>query len=207
MLSLVTFYYNSWEALMWQKDDLIGSNLDIVIVDDCSPNRLSIEWANVFRLKEDIFFNLDAVNLGVIKANGENIFRFDLDHKANYKSISEIEIPNNTIFQFNRFDTYGKKLKPNPSHILIKKEDFIKIGGWNTKYSGNYGMCDNDFIRRSIKMGYSIEISDIELIVNPNLGTKGIERNTSINKEIFMSNPECNTNWDIDYEVVNLVKK
>lgn len=190
---------------MWQKNNLIDSGLDIVIVDDCSPEPLDIEWANVFRIKKDIFFNLDAVNLSVIKAKGDRIFRFDLDHRADYKLIDKIEIPDKTIFHFNRI-CGSKELRPNPSHILLKKEDFILIGGWNTIYSGNYGMCDNDFIRRARKLGYKFEISPVILEVDDSLYTKGIKRDTTINKKIYLSEPECKTNWEIDYEIINIMK-
>jgi hypothetical protein len=205
MTSLVTCYYNSWEALMWQKDNLINSGLDIVIVDDCSPDPLNIEWANVFRMKKDIFFNLDAVNLSVIKAKGDKIFRFDLDHRADYKLIDQIEIPDKTIFHFNRI-CGDKELRPNPSHILIKKEDFISIGGWNTIYSGNYGMCDNDFNRRARKLGYKFEIAPVILEVDDSLYTKGITRDATINKKIYLSEPDCKTNWEIDHKIINIVK-
>jgi len=204
MTSLITCYYNSWDALMWQKENLLKSGLDIVIVDDCSPSPLKIDWVNVFRIKEDVFFNLDAVNLGAVKAKGEKIFRFDLDHRTDYKAMDQIEIPEKTIFHFNR-TMNGKKIKPNPSHVLLRKEDFISIGGWNTIYSGNYGMCDNDFIRRAKSMGYSFEIAPILLEVDPNLSTKGIERDTTINRSIYLSEPDCNTNWEIDHEIINIV--
>jgi predicted glycosyltransferase involved in capsule biosynthesis len=206
MLSLVCCYYDSWKALMWQKENLINSGLDIVIVDDHSPEPLNIEWANVYRMKSDIFFNLDAVNLSVLKAKCDKIFRFDLDHRADYKAISEIEIPEKTIYQFKRLSG-DKILPPNPSHILINKDDFIKIGGWNTIYSGHYGMCDRDFIRRAIKMGYNIEIYPIEIEVNPSLNTKNIKRDTSRNKEIFLSNSNCITNWNIEFETINELNK
>ena len=205
MTSLITCYYNSWEALMWQKENLLTSGLDIVIVDDCSPSPLKIDWANVFRIKEDVFFNLDAVNLGAVKAKGEKIFRFDLDHRADYKEMDQIEIPEKTIFHFNRI-CGDKELKPNPSHVLLKKEDFISIGGWNTIYSGNYGMCDNDFIRRAKKLGYSFEIAPMMIEVNPNLYTKGIERDSTINRKIFNSDPDCNTDWNIDHEVIYIIE-
>ena len=205
MLSLSTCYYNSSKALNWQKHNLIQSDLDIVIVDDCSPDPLQIDWANVYRLKKDIFFNLEAVNLSVLKAKCENIFRFDLDHRADYKELSKMNVPEKTIFHFNRIDDNGKTLKPNQSHILMRKNDFIEIGGWNTIYSGNYGMCDNDFVRRATKMGFKFEIAPILLEVNLNLGTEGISRDATINREIFLENPKCVTNWNIEHDVINLV--
>lgn len=205
MLSLSTCYYNSSKALKWQEQNLIESDLDIVIVDDCSPDPLQIDWANVYRLKKDIFFNLEAVNLSVLKAKCDTIFRFDLDHRTDYKELSKLYVPEKTIFHFNRIDNNGKMLKPNQSHILIKKNDFIEIGGWNTIYSGNYGMCDNDFVRRAIKMGFKFEIAPMLLEVNLNLGTEGISRDATTNRKIFSENPKCVTNWIIEHDVINLV--
>jgi hypothetical protein len=205
MTSIVTCYYNSWEALMWQKKKLLKSGLDIVVVDDCSPEPLKIDWANVYRIKEDIFFNLDAVNLSVLKAKGEKVFRFDLDHTTDFEELDKIDIPQKTIFHFNR-KCGGKELLPNQSHIFLKKKDFIEIGGWNTVYSGNYGMCDNDFVRRAKKMGYVFEIAPIILEANLSLYTKGISRDPSVNRIIYNSNPECKTNWNINYETINILR-
>jgi hypothetical protein len=191
---------------MWQESNLRSCDLDLVVVDDCSPSPLKIDWANVYRIKEDLLFNSDAVNLGVLKCKGDVILRFDLDHRADYSEISKIDIPDKTIFHFNRV-CGDKQLLPNPSHILIRKEDYIKIGGWNTIYSGNYGMSDIDFIRRAKRLGYSFEIAPIKLEVDPAFSTKHINRDTSKNREIFLSDPLCNTDWNIEYEIVNEINK
>jgi len=200
-LSICTTYYNSHKALASQEQRIRSCKHDYVIVDDGSPTPLQIDYARVYRIPVDIFFNLDAINLSVLKATGDYIFRQDLDHWADYDKMAELELPEKTIFHFERLCN-NKFLPPNPSHILIRKADYIAIGGWNTIYSGYYGCCDNDFVRRAQQMGYTFKLAPMLIEASTRLSTPDITRDPRHNRKIYNTNPACNTNWNIDYETV-----
>jgi predicted glycosyltransferase involved in capsule biosynthesis len=204
MLSICTTYYKTEKALALAEDTIRNSKHEWIIVDDGSPEPLRIDYATVYRIPMDVFCNVDAVNLSVMKATNEKVLRLDMDHWGDYDAIDRLEIPHKTIYQFPRICN-GKVLKPNPSHILLRKADFVAIGGWSSEYSGHYGYSDLDFLRRARHAGYAIKLAPIHLNVNPNLGTPGIVRDTTRNAMVYGGfyrfEPTLENIW---YETVNV---
>lgn len=151
---------------LWESypDDVL-SNLDIIIIDDCSLSQkaypLVCPYKNkmpirLFRVLKDIKWNQPgALNLGMCVANTNWVFHADIDNVVTAKSMREIIQA--TQGQHKRYDflVHVKDRTPlNPSAWLLTRDVFWDVGGYDEDFAGNYGY-DDSFLRYELeRAGY-----------------------------------------------------
>lgn len=157
-ISLVIPYYKTENIIPkkfeeWQSyDEDVQNNLEIIIVDDGSPERTRFEehWIDtnlnikLYRITTDIPWNeCGANNLGVKVASNEWIFRSDVDWSIpnnTIKNIMNIELCKDSLYMFCGMNFVSKERVSYPPNIFVMhKETFWKIGGYDEDTRGHYG--------------------------------------------------------------------
>ena len=190
-MTLLYLYYNQPVAIPFF-EQLGYPNLpfNILFVDDASAEPLVLNWPNatVLRIDEDIPWNMPAANNLALrflynKDPKARVLRTDIDHyftATDLLEISKIELEHNNIVKFCR-----KTLKPHPNTYLANVSDILEAGGYNEAFCGNYGYDDKELMYRLTKKGFVMRLSSIKAIVNPKMGTKNLNKDTSVNKQKF----------------------
>lgn len=189
--------YNNQKAVDKIIEKLKITPCEITMVDDGSnpPIELinNIENIKLIRIDSDRAWNqAQANNVAIENSTSEVVLRMDIDHYINpedyekFLMISE-NLPKKTIYQFKRFRTDTNEfIKKGCNIIMIKKSDFLEIGKYSEEFCGNYGYEDLEFQHRAKLMGFSIKEVDLVIYVDAQLKTPGLNRDTTINKEIFL---------------------
>jgi hypothetical protein len=188
--------YNNQKAFDSIIKKLSDLPCQINIVDDGSDPPLLIENCsniNKIRLENDISWNqAQANNIAIRNSNFDVVLRMDIDHYIEpedyekFKNLS-LNMKDKTIYQFNRFRIDKSEfINKGCNIIMIKREDFNQIGGYNEEFCGNYGYEDLEFQNRAIKLGYKIELFPLTTYVNAENKTPNLIRDTKINKELFL---------------------
>lgn len=146
----------------------------------------------LYRINIDIPWNQgEANNLAFSNIKTEYILRTDIDHYIDENNLNkllnyDLNLDKN-FYGFQRKSVCGKMLKSPPNIYLISKTNYLKINGYNENLCGNYG-DDIDFLPRIQKIIKRVDLKDIEVLVFLNYGTKGLDRDTTINYN-KMKNP------------------
>lgn len=171
-LTFFLIYFNDHHHLAHQLKSWIGygedalNQIQFVIVDDSSaPGHTAAEFlqANldlaknldivIYRIEQNLMWNIGgARNLGFWMANTPWIFMSDGDTQVPKDTMTYIlgkveeglnsdSPPVYTFFQRVR-DT---GFKPHPAVMLIRKQDFWKVGGCDEDFVGSYGWTDPHF--------------------------------------------------------------
>lgn len=164
MISIIYTFYNPTKPPFQQ---IIKKHLDVyknyplelrkqiqfVLIDDCAPMPVNPKFdfpinVKIARIQQDIFWNnCGASNLGFRIADGEWIFRCDMD---NFLSNSEMEKLINRKKEKGKY-YIGSRRMPNGrlkykefmNIFLINKDDFWKTGGYDEDFAtGGRGYCD-----------------------------------------------------------------
>jgi len=193
-LKILYLYYNQPEAIKHLESiGLDNSPFEVIIIDDGSKPKLKCNWATVYRIEEDIPWNMSrANNLGLSKINSnETVLRLDIDHwfdLEDLNKLSKVDLKPKEIIKFDRL-VYSKenyKTKPPPNIYLARVSDLISVGGYNESFCGNYGYEDKELMHRLKMNGFKEKISkDVIVKTKANLHTKKLNRDLSINKNLY----------------------
>ncbi len=191
-------YYNNKEAIAnLEKIGCQDYPINFLFVDDGSKEPLKLDWKNakIIRIEEDIPWGMPrANNIGFRELAGETVMRLDIDHyflKEDIDQLLEIsnQIKPDKIFKFMRTIHKGNettKSAPPPNIYMAQVNTIVKSGGYNERFCGNYGHEDSELMYRLAKKKITTTIFENPKVhVAASLGTKGLNRDTSINKKLF----------------------
>lgn len=199
MITIFHIFYNQHEMLKmhfmaWGRHPT--DKFKYAIIDDCSPKRISekcpVDNLSIYRVNRDIPWNIPgARNLGFHAASTEWVLGADIDHVITPEAANKIlslDFSNpNVAYTFRRISDEGYEGCPATMNILMNRERFFEIGGYDEDFSGNYGCGDTFFHRRlrwnSVKI---VRCDDIILDWYPRRGgTRKLKRDKTINKIKF----------------------
>ena len=188
---LMYLYYNQPEAIKHlQRLGYDKCGIDIMFIDDGSKIPLKCDWATVYRIEEDIQWNMPrANNLGFSMIQDETVLRSDIDHYWSIDDLielSKIKLKEKEIVKFERIYK-GKRINQPKNVYLARVQDLIDIGGYNEIFCGNYGYEDGELMNRMRKAGFKFINSNIICKVDGNLCTKGLDRDTAINYKKYIN--------------------
>lgn len=189
MITILYLYYNQPKAIKFF-EKLGYHNLDIpfLFVDDASTTPLDLShWKNatVLRIEKDVPWNQPAANnlafQYLYKNNPESVvLRMDIDHyftPSQLQNVAKIQLQDNQIIHFTR-----KNIAPHPNLYMAKVEHLLKAGGYNTDFCGNYGYDDKEFMHRLRRRKLKFITVPISVNTNHKVGTKNLDRDTTINQ-------------------------
>jgi len=237
-LDIIYSYYNQFNLLAtylnhWNNNisEETRKNINFIIVDDNSTYKASdiIKENNIncnlqcFYIKEDKGFNLSgARNLGVEKSKTENILIVDFDlviYEDLIKEILNWELSEDICYRFKQTTVKGFDFKRNRykfkvlnSTMYLKKSLYIKAGGTDEDFAGNYGYEDV-YLRTYLKQVLNVKfklINKNKLYQLPEGKSKQVDRNNGPlkNKKILdkkiktLSRPTDNIRfkYQLEYE-------
>ena len=142
-------------------DQALRQRLRIIVVDDGSPNYPAAEvlqpvvWSlpvRLFRIGIDVRWNwLAARNIGMQHARGWCLLT-DMDHvvpEATLRAVMFGDVAPRSIYRFTRREHTGVRIHPHPNSMLMTRDMFWKVGGYDEALSGHYG-TDGDWRRRCV---------------------------------------------------------
>jgi len=164
---------------LWKSyPDEVKEKVNIIIVDDCSKNSIlthikqrkkEIDFSlTIYRVKDDLKWNTPgAWNLGITQAPTDWIVNvasdccFDIE---NMTKLLTLKPRDRKLYKFYRKRITNNPNPPNlrggqphPEVFLQQKEVFLEIGGFDEDFtgarSGGYGIFDNHFTGKFVKMG------------------------------------------------------
>lgn len=190
-ITLIMAYYENPGMLKKQQEIIedypikLKENLDIIIIDDCSPEKpasrvfkkiYGVHDMRLYRTKIDVPWNQDFCrNLGANQATTEWLLLTDMDHIIPVLTISSLmcevgEHPRSqrfcskTAYRFSRRDYPSMKpYKMHPNSWFMSNELWKKVGGYDERFAGYYG-TDGDFRDRILKHASICQLQDIEII-------------------------------------------
>lgn len=131
--------------------------LALIVVDDGSPQSPAFPPKGahglldfqLFRVEVDVRWNwLTCRNIGVHHAKTDWVLLTDIDHElpeATARRIIDKKLDPSNVYRFSRVDAPNlTPYKPHPNSWLMTREMFDKIGGYDERFSGNYG-TDGEF--------------------------------------------------------------
>lgn len=185
-LNFIYPYYDNPKMLeeqikVWSSyNDHDKRQIEIVIVDDCSPTYPAIEVFDqkislplrLYRYKKNLKWHQDAcLNLGATVAyNNTWLFTSAMDHVMPHESLRMVldlitneKLNPSTCYIFRRV-TFGDRaeLEPSEDVHLIYRDLYWDMGGRDEDLCGYYG-ADLNFIQR-LKKGTILELLDAYLI-------------------------------------------
>jgi len=199
-LGVVYPYYNNKEAVkkhleIWSKfKPELRKRIQFVLVDDCSDEPLEEELLDVdlnlivARVTDGIKWNQSgAHNLGFSLVESEWVFTADIDHFLNETLVEQmLELPKEAlnVYYFQRYlegRNASTDLLPAPNIMLINRNVFWILGGYDEDFAGNYGYEDKLFLNL-IKRKFFIQVTELEKIKVLMYPTKNLSRDLTINK-------------------------
>jgi|FreactTroBogLake_1042271.scaffolds.fasta_scaffold00235_8 glycosyltransferase involved in cell wall biosynthesis len=198
LLSVIIHVYNNQKALedqasMWKTWDL-GNKVELIFIDDCSSPPLDVSLlpltTKCYRILDDIPWNMPgAKNLGALKASGKWLLFYDADQFLDAEGLKKLAaqlpaLPANTIFRFNRFGLKDHGLLPIHQNCqVIRKNEYLEIGGYDEDFSGAYGHDDSYFERIWTFYGGKISVLKEPCIFDDaGLATQNLDRDKKRNR-------------------------
>jgi len=204
--NLLETYISHWNNNLSKE---IRQKINFIIVDDYSTKKA----IDVIR-NENINFNLQcyyitenkgyntggARNLGVCKSKNSNILILDFDMVVYESLLQELlkwEINEQICYRFQQCTIRGFNFEKNKldykvlnSAMYLKKSIYVKAGGYDEDFSGNYGYEDVYF-RDCLKDIYNIKFKYInknKIWLEPTGGCRDANRieQQKINKKLFL---------------------
>lgn len=203
-ISLVYAFYNEKNRFDLQIENIHSLNKDLrksvflVFVDDGSnppilswmPKKLECNL-EIYQIHEDIRWNTPgALNLGVVNAPTDWVVTLDSDCLFTPENmtllLTQFSPGEKRVYFFNTKRVYKDRVEDwryQPCTFLVKKEDFVHIGGFDEDFvgakSGGYAVFDRDFEERIVRYGrFRNTINGIyvheyrEDMLGPNIQTK-----------------------------------
>jgi len=199
-LTIITHIYNNQEALRtqiqeWNSWPVALGTFELIFIDDGSYPELDLEnippWVKCYKILDDIPWNQPgAKNLGAQEALGQWLLFYDADQLIKKEEISNLlqsidQLKEGILYRFHRYSLIGiQELSVHQNCHIISKYDYVKIGGYDEDFSGNYGHEDAYFDRLWRFRGNKIEVINFKIIDQSKYETKGLNRDSSINKII-----------------------
>lgn len=203
-VTLVYAYYDNPNMLArqlqeWmQYDDMHKLSLNVIVVDDCSPNVPALSVIKhygmplplkLFRVKQDKPWNQDgARNLAMLKCETEWALMTDMDHLLpahQVQAMLDFAGERGSYYMPGQFLTHNVNLhRPHPNTYLMHCRDFWDAGGYDEDFCGYYG-SDGNFRRCMIGAGLrELYAPDFHLVVYRtsdilDANTKGLGRKNS----------------------------
>ncbi len=206
-VSIVTHFYNNpycLDRMLRSFEGLAQAHpgaIEFIIVDDHSdpaPDPAiydGIPDLRVFRLLDDVAWNMPgARNIGVHEAQSDMILLMDIDHiidpQHNDRLLTLVD-----TFEPRTVATFGRiwrkpsgRTKRKPGHInsfLIRKSDYLSVGGFEELFSGHYGHEDKYFKVCCRRNGIKETELELDLLIEPGTFTKVLDRDRSHNDTIL----------------------
>lgn len=173
-ITLIMAYYDNPTMLLRQLENIetydteIKQNLELVVIDDCSPN--SPAWiqlypgipVRLYRTLIDVPWNQDFCrNLGAMVAKNEWLLLTDIDHlipESTMRSIMQERLKKSVVYRFARVSApLCMPYKLHPNTWLMTREFYWHIGGYDERFAGHYG-TDGDFRDRINKYTNIIDL-------------------------------------------------
>jgi hypothetical protein len=152
---MLAIHYRYWAML----PEDVKNNLDVVIVDDGSPNSPAVDVPRpeglpeltIYRVLVDKPWHQHAArNIGAHEAKGPWLMLTDMDHlvpEVTWRALFE-RSNRGKVYFFKRVDApdLKPKLHPvtglphqHPNSFSLSKENYWKVGGYDEDYCGMYG--------------------------------------------------------------------
>jgi hypothetical protein len=193
MLTVLYLYYDQPKAIGFLESIGCPSYpLKFVFVDDGSKEPLALGWPNaeVIRIEKDIPWNMSAANNAGFRGLSGKVLRLDIDHYLEgdqIEALKDTKIARGELAIFPRYRAdMAKLLMPAPNIYMIHAEDFWSVGGYDEDYCGHYGYEDKDIRRRYDRAGFRTYLSSLPINVHIGLSTKGLDRNLTRNKHLYI---------------------
>lgn len=141
--------------------DEILSHLEIVLVDDCSPNVEKLIDISKYRVKISLLRVLDdlkwnsggAKNLGVFYSSSKRIIITDIDHFFPEQTCAwamTILLNEGEVCHFKRAEgDRVRRIDAHPNTFLMTRNTYICLNGYDEDFVGMYG--DDIFFRKYLK--------------------------------------------------------
>jgi len=186
-MTIIYLYYNQPEALKFLESQNY-TDTDFLFVDDGSAIPLKTNLGRVLRIETDIKWNQPQANNKAFKMLKKGvILRMDIDHYFKKEDMPYLKLLSNSIKQKEIIHFSRGNKTPHPNIYMAWVEDLLKAGGYDEAFCGNYGYDDSEFMQRLKRKGFKFLKSNIEVHINHNGGTKGLDRDTTINKALYLS--------------------
>lgn len=178
--------------------DEILSHLEIVLVDDCSPNVEKLIDLSGYKVKISLLRVLDdlkwnsggAKNLGVLYSDSRRIIITDIDHFFPEQTCAwamAVPLKEGEVCHFKRTGKdMVRKTDVHPNTFLMTRNTYIRLHGYDEDFVGMYG--DDIFFRKYLKKNARrITLSPKECVVyDINRNAHNLSRNLSIKLYIVL---------------------
>lgn len=166
------YQINAWK----QYPDNLREMISVIVVDDGSPDEhahrvigemLPLPFSiRLFRIAVDVRWNwLAARNIGMHHAKDGWCLMTDMDHVVSaslaHKLVHGV-FDQRVVYRLSRREHTGARLHPHPNTMMLTREMFWKLGGYDEALSGHYG-TDGDW-RRRIAAGAKVVLLPDEII-------------------------------------------
>lgn len=166
-ISLLVPYYRNPETLKFQLKNWksygrdITKNLKIIIVDDGSPEPLTLTEEDkehldisLYRIKENIPWNISgAKNLLVDRCETDWFIIHDMDHYMRAKQmwkLFSLEYDREMIYHLTRMTHTGKTGKQSIITMFMNRTLFYRLGGYDEDFAGVRANLDQEFLDRAM---------------------------------------------------------
>jgi glycosyltransferase involved in cell wall biosynthesis len=206
-LSVVSHYYNnasSVEKALQSYRDMASAHpgaFEFILVDDHSHEPMDpkifegLENLRVFRITADVAWNMPAArNIGVHEAASDKVLLLDIDHVVEPGGVEGLladaeRLSLGKIGHFQRMKRDRKlggwrQIEPHINSFMIHKSDFLRAGGFEERFSGNYGAEDKYFQVCCRRSGITDVVFDTKLLVSGS-ATENLDRDKSVNTVIL----------------------
>jgi hypothetical protein len=214
MITILHTYYNQSPELLnhhlkeWKKiNNKYGDKVKYVIIDDCSDTPLYFKFKNltIYRILNNIQWNQGgARNLGFFVAPTQWVFCSDIDHVLLFESFDKLYAMQKQKREYYKVariineDLNTELTKITGGGYLINKDDFFDIGGYDEDFSGHYGYEDLNFHHRAETNGIIAKLlPDIYTVCYPVISTLKLNRETTINRELYNKKINKQSNGEI----------
>ena len=197
MITIAHIFYNQHALLpihekAWEAHPADAARY--TIIDDASPVPASLcrPRLSTYRVARDIPWNIaGARNLAFHTAQTEWVLCADIDHVVTAEALARILALDLTdprrAYLFKRRDNTGYVGVDAVINILMNREAFFAMGGYDEDFSGHYGREETFFLQclRHHRIT-QVTCGDIFLDWHPRLGkTQNLPRNKSVNSVIY----------------------
>jgi GT2 family glycosyltransferase len=203
-LSLVYPYYNSADLLkkqieLWNSfSPEVLDAVSIVIVDDCSKEEIGQFFKDVkfdvslYRIDDDLVWNDGgASNLGVYVTRTKWLLRTDMDYIIPEETVKHIlgrELNEKEFYIFGaRYFHNKEKIVEHPSTILMTRDMFLNVGGYDEDFTGNHGHTDTSLRLRLNRVGKLVTLSNVWIEGILGGSTHELKREDDINYKMIVS--------------------